>query len=281
MTRITTTIIEAKILWTIMYWVLAGVFVPFSSMRTGVVVVEAFAATSSPSFCVTNHCRLPTTNYGSAVVASRHTRIPSRSKKTVFPSPTTTSLESAKVLPFVYTGFSGALLVKARAATCATDKIVLLAASALSFLNLSQSDNARLKSAKLACKKTLAISMDTGKEEASKEALSFRSAVRLKIVGQVVGLVRMVLARESRGLMRGAAFLLGSSFLFLANGGEGKFHHDSEGNWKPLEEQLSEQKLNATAVLFVLAALAGFRESPMNWPTALVGVVFGFLVSSK
>jgi hypothetical protein len=172
-------------------------------------------------------------------------------------------------------------MVKARAATCATDKIVLLAFSALSFLNLSQSDNARLKSAKLACKKTLVISMDTGKDEASKEALAFRRAVRLKIVGQVVGLVRMVLARESRGLMRGAAFLLGSSFLFLANGGEGSVHHDAQGNWKPLEEQVAEKKLNATAVLFVLAALAGFRESPMNWPTALVGVVVGFLVSSK
>jgi hypothetical protein len=260
---------EAKILFTVVFWALAGVSIPSSSLHAGVAVVDAFVATTAPSRCQTpnHHRHFPTIEYGSASFASRQTMFSSSPTKGSSPKTTTTSLESAKILPLVYIGFSGGLVLKSRAATCVADKIVLLAMSVIS-ITLVKSDSARLKSAKLACKKTtMAISADTtdtagtGKEEKqpSKEALAWRKAVRFKILGQLVGLLRMALAKESKGILRGAAFVLGSSVQFLVSGGRGSVHHDADGSWKPLPEETAMMRLNTTAFLFVATVVAAFR----------------------
>eukprot|EP00536_Pseudo-nitzschia_multiseries_P014523 jgi/Psemu1/311098/fgenesh1_kg.719_\ len=170
--------------------------------------------------------------------------------------PTSTSLASAKVLPFAYTGFSGALLYKA--VKCATDPaetMVLAAVSALSFFNLAPSDNARLASAKRAYKKTDPAS--AGKEKQVRQAaLTWRKAVRIKIVGQVIGLTRMLLAKEPRGVMKGAAWVMGATMTFVVIGG-GSARHDDDGNWKPMPEKSVSGILLIDAILFGAALVAG------------------------
>lgn len=276
MTPTTTT---ARILSIVMFGAISGVFVPYSSAHaySGIAVVEAFAVTTL--FHHASNRRQSA--YAAATptittipwLSQQHQQPP---KNTLSlqqpPSKTTTRLQSAKILPFVYTGFSGALLYKAKAVTSTNvaDQIVLVAMALLSLINLGPSDNARLKSAKIACKKT---------EEPSEEALAWRKAVRLKIVSQVVGLLRMVLATESSGFLKGATFVIGGPLLFLINGGGGKNNHDAEGTSTPLPEEASAKKLNTAVVLFVVIGVAALKATPMTWQSALVGSALGFFVS--
>ena len=224
---------------------------PSSPTHAGVLLVTAFAPTSVSSTHSSNR---------------RHVRVIDNSflptkPSTIVSSPkgaTTTRLESAKVLPYLYNGLAGALLYKLRAVTQTTDKIVLWALAVLSLFSFGQSDNAKLKSAKLACKKTMAISADTGKEEPSSEAMAWQSAVRYKILFQVLGMLRTILAKDSNGLLRGAGFVLGGNLLFLLSGGESRFYHDSNGVCKP--RKLPERKV--TFLLMSVVTLAAiYRRS--------------------
>ncbi|VEU33677.1 unnamed protein product [Pseudo-nitzschia multistriata] len=192
---------------------------------------------------------------------------------------TCTSLPSAKVLPFVYTGFSGALLYKAtRLSTDCSETIVLVAVSALSFLNLGPSDNARLASAKRAYKKTEPAS--AGKEKQARQAaLTWKKAVRIKIIGQVIGLGRMVLAKECRGVMKGAAWVMGATLAFLMAGG-GSARHDDMGNLKPIPEKALMGIMTIDAILFAAALLAAEPSSSLGFVAAVVyaaGVSVGSL----
>lgn len=194
----------------------------------------------------------------------------------VLSSPTTsTSLKSAKVLPFVYTGFSGALLYKAaKLATDPAERIVLVAVSALSLLNFGPSDNGRLASAKRAYKLTGPAS--AGKEKQARQAaLTWRKAVRIKIVGQIAGLARMASAKEPSGVMRGAALLMGSVMMYLLSGG-GRANHDSDGKWKPLPEKTVLGILIMDAV-FCGAALVAARSGAF---VAAVIYAFGATVGA-
>jgi len=199
--------------------------------------------------------------------------------KTKFPVDSSTSLASAKVLPFVYTGFSGALLYKAtKLATDPAETIVLASVSALSLLNLGPSDNARLASAKRAYKKTDPASAGKAKQT-RQAALTWRKAVRIKIVGQVIGLTRMVLAKEPKGVMKGAAWVMGATMTFLMTGG-GSARHDDDGNWKPIPEKSLGGVLTIDAILFVAALVAGDCSSSWALKAAMVyaaGVTVGSL----
>jgi len=175
-------------------------------------------------------------------------------------------LASAKILPFAYAGFSGALLYKATKATTQAESIVLLAVSALSFLNFSASDNAKLKSAKLAYQsKTKPAS--AGKEKQLRQAaLTWRKAVRVKIIGQFLGLARMVIAKESVGVMRGAAILMASSMMYFITGA-GRSNHDHDGNWKPLSDKTVTRVLTMNAILCgaaLVAASASLDSTKLN-----------------
>ena len=110
--------------------------------------------------------------------------------------------------------------------------IVLLAVAALSFFNFSASDNAKLKSAKIAYKTTKPASAGKAKHQ-RQAALTWRKAVRIKILGQILGLGRMVVAKESKGVMNGAALITASSLLYFLTGA-GRSHHDPDGQWHPL-----------------------------------------------
>mmetsp|Transcript_21854 Transcript_21854/g.51833 ORF Transcript_21854/g.51833 Transcript_21854/m.51833 type:complete len:281 (+) Transcript_21854:120-962(+) len=193
--------------------------------------------------------------------------------------PTSTSLASAKVLPFVYTGASGALLYKAaKLATHPAEAMVLAAVAALSLFNLGPGDNARLASAKRAYKKTQPASAGPEKQ-ARQAALTWRKAVRIKIVGQVIGLARMLLAKEPRGVMKGAAWVMGATMAFLMTGG-GSSRHDDDGNWKPIPESALTGILVIDAVLFGAALVAGECTGSSASAAALVytvGVTVGSL----
>jgi len=175
-------------------------------------------------------------------------------------SSTTTKLESAKILPIAYAGASGALLSKAviiKATTTSTPSecLVLLAVSLLSLINFSISDDARLQSAQIAYhQKTNPAS--SGKEKQVRQAaITFRKAVRIKIIGQFVGLVRMILARSAVGVMRGGAIIMVAQLLYFFAGG-GRSNHDNDGNWKPLREQAVISVLLMNVILVGAAILA-------------------------
>jgi len=171
------------------------------------------------------------------------------------PSTTSTSLASANLLPFIYTGFSGTLLYRATSfATNPSEKIVLVAVALLSFLNFGPSDNAKLASAKRAYKQTNPSS--AGKEKRARQAaLTWRKAVRIKIVGQVAGLVKMATAREPSGVMRGAALLMGGIMMYIISGG-GRAYHDNDGNWTPLSGNTVLGILTMDAAFFGAALIA-------------------------
>ena len=206
-------------------------------------IAFAFAPTTAiPS----QHSYYSSTGNGNAVIRL-HQRIPSSLPVssppiTLHHVSTTTSLASAKILPFAYAGFSGALFYKAQAmmkgttastqSEAASSILVLLAVAALSILNFSTSDNAKLKSAKIAYKTTKPASAGKAKHQ-RQAALTWRKAVRIKILGQILGLGRMVVAKESKGVMNGAALITASSLLFFLTGA-GRSHHDPDGQWHPL-----------------------------------------------
>jgi hypothetical protein len=257
-------------------WALAGVFVPPSILYEVMSGAEAFSSgIQSSRVSKTHHRHFPASaGCGSTSLVVSWPPTPLQTKGT---SPT--SLESAKILPFLYTGFSGALLYKAKTVVLDADKIVLVAMAALSFVEFSRSDNVYLASAKAACKKTIAISAETGKKEPSGNALKWRRAVRLRILGRVVGLSRMALARDSPGLWKGAALVLVGSLSFLVNGGGGDAFHDENGEPNPLPKEDALKKLNTTFVLFVALVAAGVqaRTAPVRWWAALLGTVFGLV----
>lgn len=174
------------------------------------------------------------------------------------PLPSKTSLASAKILPFVYTGFSAGLLYKAaNLSTQPAEKITLVTVALLALLNFGPSDNAKLASAKRACKQTKPAS--AGKEKQTRQAaLTWRKAVRVKILGQIAGLTRILLAKEAVGVMRGAALVMGAVMMYLISGG-GRANHDSDGNWKPLPEKSVTTILMMDAVFFGAALFAAER----------------------
>ena len=227
--------IRAKVLSTIVLWgTISDVTNLYVDTYPCVLGVQAFAPINVSSSRSSKHRHFPTIeNSCLSITPSAIVSIPKGT--------TTTCLESAKVLPYLYSGLAGTLLYKVRSATRTPDKFVLAALAALSLFGFRLSDNAKLKSAKLACKKTMAISADTGKEQPSDEAMAWRSAVRYKILFQVLGILRTVLAIDSNGVLRGAGFVLAGNLLFLASGGESRFYHNRNGVHEP--RNLPERKV--------------------------------------
>ena len=135
-------------------------------------------------------------------------------------------VQSAKILPFAYGGASMALIYRAAATASKTDKAVLVATAALSLFNLGPTDNARLVG-KCQCypkretaaltnqsifpssAQTLLVTLPclplqasakrslkrypscTPPSAARKVALKWRLLVRMKLVGQLIGLIWM------------------------------------------------------------------------------------------
>lgn len=182
----------------------------------------------------------------STAFATPSTRSIAAVREVPLPPRSLTVVSSAKILPIAYTGASAALLTKAIRKPCTkAEMAVLLATSALSLINLGPSDNANLASAKRACKNTAPSSSGKAKQE-RQAALTWRKVVRIKIIGQVLGLSWMVGAKSTKGVMDGGACIMGSIVAFLLAGAARSRHYE-DGKWTPMQ----------STMLFAAALVAG------------------------
>jgi hypothetical protein len=156
-----------------------------------------------------------------------------RTTTTVLPPRSLTVVSSAKILPIAYTSAAAALLEKAITKSSTKVQVaVLLATSALSLVNFGPSDNAKLASAKQAYKNTPPATSGVAKQK-RQAAITWRSVVRIKLVGQLLGLIWMVRANTFAGVMRGAATIMAASVAYFLCGA-GRSRHDDQGNWDPM-----------------------------------------------
>jgi hypothetical protein len=178
-----------------------------------------------------------------------------RSRSTPLPLPRSlTIVKSAKVLPVAYISASAALLYRATRTSSKVDMSVLVTTAALSLFNLGPTDNARLASAKRADQRFPPASSGIAKQR-RQAAKTWRSTVRIKIVGQMLGLVRMVSAKNGFGVMRGAAIVMGANMAFFLCGGGGAIH-DSDGAPAPMPANMALTVLTIDTVLTAAALLA-------------------------
>jgi hypothetical protein len=212
--------------------------------------------------------------------AATITRIPSsynRRRGYQYPSSsvTTTQLASAKILPIAYTGASGILLYKAILLKSATtsSRLVLIGMSLLSLFNFSISDNARIKSAKIAYNEKTYPSSSGKEKQYRQAAITYRFAVRVKIIGQFLGLIRMIFSKSTVGIMRGGAIIMSSQLLYFFVGG-GSSNHDQEGNFKPLSDKAVMSVLCIDSIL-VTAALIAASSAASATTTKLFTITSG------
>jgi hypothetical protein len=193
-------------------------------------------------------------------------------------STTTTQLASGKILPIAYTGASGMLLYKAILLTSTTvntsSRLVLIAMSLLSLFNFSTSDNIRLKSSKIAYQEKTHPSSSGKEKQYRQAAITYRFAIRVKIIGQFLGLIRMIFSKSTVGIMRGGAIIISSQLLYFFVGG-GSSNHDNEGNWKPLSDKAVMSVLCIDAIL-VTAALIAASSSPTTQLFTITSGLFAF-----
>ncbi|OEU08890.1 hypothetical protein FRACYDRAFT_249235 [Fragilariopsis cylindrus CCMP1102] len=219
--------------------------------------------------------RIPSSNYYNNR-RSRNEYSSSTTTSTAKATTTTTQLASAKILPIAYTGASGILLYKAIVLKTAasSSRLVLIAISLLSLFNFSTSDNARIKSAKIAYNEKTYPSSSGKEKQRRQAAITYRFAVRVKIIGQFLGLIRMILSKSTVGFMRGGAIIMSSQLLYFFVGG-GSSNHDNEGNWKPLSDKAVTSVLCIDAILVTAALIAASASVASDTTTKLFTITSG------
>jgi hypothetical protein len=189
------------------------------------------------------------------------------SSSTVVPLPRSLPIvQSAKVLPVAYTSASVFLVYRATKISSKVDMAVLVATAALTFFNLGPTDNARLASAKKADKNTPPASSGKSKQ-LRQTAKTWRSAVNIKLIGQLLGLARMASAKTGFGVMRGAAIIMGANMAFFLCGGGGAVH-DKDGAPAPMPANVKTMVLTVDTTLTVAALVAA--SSPVDSTRRLV-----------
>ena len=173
--------------------------------------------------------------------------VPARSSH--MPPPRALPVASAKVLPGMYTSAGAALLLKAAKATT-PDNLVLATTGLLAIINLAPVDSARLASSKRACKNTPPASAGAAKRK-RQAARTWRSVVRIKLVGQLSGLAWMVVASN---VMQGAALVMVANMAFFLCGAGGAAHDDA-GLPAPMAESASRAVLVVDTALSAAALL--------------------------
>jgi hypothetical protein len=163
-----------------------------------------------------------------------------------------TALQSAKILPIAYTSLSAALFVRAtKAATNKADAAVLAATAALALFNLGPTDNVRLASAKRADKNTPPASSGKAKQ-LRQAAKTWRSVVRIKLIGQFVGLVWMA---AGNSIMKGAATVMAANMTFFLCGA-GRAMHNANGEPAPMPGSMANMILTIDTILTSSALVA-------------------------
>lgn len=192
----------------------------------------------------------------SPTASSRSRRLPCGTAPAARRDPTV--LYSAKVVPIAYASMTGSLLFHAvQASTPRIDTAVLAATAALAAFNLAPTDAARLASSKRACARTPPAASSRAKQR-RQAALTWRSVVRFKLFGQMLGLVFMAMAatnRNSRGIGRGAALIMATNTLFVAGGGA-IARHDDQGVLAPMASGAATSILTIDTVLMAAVLVA-------------------------
>lgn len=176
------------------------------------------------------------------LIAPPHLRIPSR-----LPILRQQPRMNAAVLPVAYTGLAATLAFRATQAATRGHVAVLASTAALALVDLGPTAAAQLASAKRATKQTQAAN-----EESRLVAESWRSLVRLKIVGQLVSLLFMAsTSRQARTLL-GATCLLATNLGFWLRGAAAS-RHNAAGVHEPLPEHLTKPIMLTDGLLCALA----------------------------
>jgi len=162
-------------------------------------------------------------------------------------------MKSAKILPIIYTSASAALVYQAKQTTSKLDAAFLLATSALTLFNLGPTDNKRLISAKRANANNPPAVSGIAKQR-RQFAKTCRSTVRIKIVGQLIGLAMMI-CNNGNIKLRGGAMIMGANMAFFLCGGGGAVHN-IRGDHEPLPSGLTRFILMIDIILTLSALFA-------------------------
>jgi hypothetical protein len=198
------------------------------------------------------------------------------------PVPRVLPVASATILPAFYSTLAAGLLAKATTAATPSDASLLAATGLLSLVNLGPSDSARLTSSKRAYKNTPPASSGIAKQRRY-AVKNWRSAVRIKIAGQAVGLTRMAFASSTTGVLRGAAIVMAANAAFFFVGA-GKSRHDIDGKPAPMTDAASgailavDLTLTGTALLGAASVAGSTRRAVCSWiyaAGALIGAAEG------
>lgn len=166
-------------------------------------------------------------------------------------------------VPVLYTLASAALVFKSYRATALADKLILLASAALSIFNLSNADRKRFMAANKANRSSFGIGTLSTTEEVDAaerkryETQRFSSALLIKTLGQILGILRMMIDQSPGG---GAALFMATQIIYFVVGG-GKYRHKDDGQLDPIEERLV-LGASTTYAIFSLAAFASERLAP-------------------
>ena len=183
---------------------------------------------------------------------------------------------SAKVLPATYALSAAALAYKATAVATAPEAAVCVTTALLAAVDLGPTANAQLASAKRAMKATAPASAGAAKAK-RQAALTWRKAVRIKIVGQVLGLASMAVGDVFQGAACTLAANLGFWFV-----GAGAARHDGDGVLTPVPPGLV-RIIFCIDALICLGAYAASRAPPgsaerlLSAGLVVGGMLFGIL----
>lgn len=238
------------------------------------VVVALFLCGFTSAFAPTT-TQIMASPVQTASPSSSTLRVPSLAS----PLPTTrrgvTVLRSAKILPVAYTGIGATLIVRAVQATTRADAAVLAATGAIALFNLGPTDNARLASAKKAYANTPPASSGKAKQ-LRQAAKTWRSVVRIKLVGQFGGLIWMAVAASSNGILRGAATVMAANMAFFLCGAGGATHN-SKGEFAPMPTETARSILTMNTIL-VAAALAAARAPLLSTRRHVLAGIYAVMV---
>lgn len=179
---------------------------------------------------------------------------------------------SGRVLPATYKSCASLLAIRAVMTPVIMEKGILGAAAALSVLDFAPRASAGFASAKAAC----AFSVPP-----SASALRWRLAVRVKTLGQILGLSWMALGDN---MFFGAAATFAAKLSFWALGG-GSSSHDDDGAAAPLSDEVVSGKATEDATLLGASVIAAVSpRSPIWWlNSGLVfsGMLFGLIEPAR
>ena len=180
-------------------------------------------------------------------------------------------------VPLLYALASAGLVYKSCRATGLADKVILLASAALSLFNISNADRKRLIAANKANQSSFGIGTISTTEEVDVAeqkryaAERFKAALLIKTLGQVLGIMRMIMDQTPAG---GAALFMTTQIIYFAIGG-GKYRHADDGQLDPIEERLV-LGASTTYAMFTLTALAAGRLPSGTVGKGIATIVYCF-----